>query len=425
MTSVNMNGTRLRATDGYTLIELLLAMALFASLSTGLVALLARSSDFLASGASQTETMDSIQTFAEAFGADVATMESRPDCETGRPDVRLYCDWAGCKLANDRTRPDLMIQRLFFVRAIPGEIGTPAGRRSGVDVKADKYLEQSVDDAKNIAEGKLKASGGLMEVFWTSMPESPDDMAVMQIWRGFRAPPGDAPGPGGSKSLLPKRAWRDPSATAADRGPCDAAEIRARARPVLSGVLFFGVEFWARRTTTWDPSMRASDGGPLYTWDSTRGIMTQGDQDSDSFYLSKRRGFQESPSLDDPTDDVFPRKIRATCVVEELGRNARVGYLEDDLAPDAKSISVADTKFFPASETSRRYLKIDAEWMEVGVPDGHTIPVLRRGARGTVAEKHAAGARVHHGRTFVQEYDVATFRDAIGDELGSRTGRGN
>jgi hypothetical protein len=152
--------------------------------------------------------------------------------------------------------------------------------------------------------------------------------------------------------------------------------------------------------------------------------MTQGEQDADSFYLSKRRGFQESPSLDDPTDDVFPRKIRATCVVEELGRNARVGYLEDMVPMDSKSLTVADTKFFPATETTRRFVKVDAEWMEVGLADGHTIPIVKRGARGTVAAQHAAGARVHHGRTFVQEYDVATFRDAIGDELGSRTGRG-
>jgi prepilin-type N-terminal cleavage/methylation domain-containing protein len=416
-----------RAPAGYTLIELLLAMALFASLSTGLIALLARSSDFLASGASQTETMDSIQTFAEAFGADVATLESRYASETGRPDVRMYSDWVGCKLAVDRTRPDLSIQRLFFVRSIPGEVGTSAGRRSGLDVKSDRYLEQSPEDAKNVAEGKLRATGGLMEVFWTAIPESTDDLAVMQIYRGFRAPPGEPEGPpvlGASRSLIPRKSFRDPAGTAAEKGPFDAADIRARARPVLSGVLYFGVDFWSRRTNTWDSSMRASDGGPFATWDSTRGIMSQG-EDPDSFYLSKRKGFQDTTSIDDPTDDVFPRKIRATCVVEELGRNARVGYLEDVLAADAKSMLVSDVKFFPASETTKRYLKIDGEWMEVGVPDGHTIPIVKRGVRGTTATKHDPGARVHHGRTFVQEYDVATFRDAIGDELGTRTGRGS
>src|SRR5207247_1051778 len=90
---VNM---RTKRSSGYSLIELLLAMALFSALSTGLIALLARSSEFLASGASQTETMDSIGTFAQAFGADVAAMASRPDSDTGLPAVRLYCDSADC-----------------------------------------------------------------------------------------------------------------------------------------------------------------------------------------------------------------------------------------------------------------------------------------------------------------------------------------
>jgi len=51
------------------------------------------------------------------------------------------------------------------------------------------------------------------------------------------------------------------------------------------------------------------------------------------------------------------------------------------------------------------------------------FPVIRRGARGTTAVAHKSGARIHHGRTFVQEYDVATFRDTYRDELGAKTGR--
>ncbi len=413
-------------TAGYTLIELLLAMALFASLATGLVALLARSSEFLASGSSQTETMDSVQTFAEAFGQDVAAMESRADCDTGMPDVRLYCDFAGSKLTRSSARPELTIQRLFFVRSIPGDVGSASGRASGLNTRADKFLDQIHDD-QNVADATLRASGGLMEVFWTALPADPDDLSVMQIWRGFRAPPGDAPGKSstsGSKSLIPKKSWRDPTGTPAEKGPADLVDVQSEAKPVLSGVLYFGVDFWARKTKTWDPSQRPSDGGPLMTWDSTRGIMPQGEQDVDSFFLSKKKAFNDTTSLEDPTDDVFPRKIRATCVVEELGRNARVGFLEDALSADAKSLTVADTKFFPATETAHRFVKIDAEWMEVGQPAGNTIPVVKRGVRGTVAAAHSAGARVHHGRTFVQEYDVATFRDTYRDELGARTGRG-
>jgi prepilin-type N-terminal cleavage/methylation domain-containing protein len=401
--------------NGYTLIELLLAMSLFAALSTGLIALLARSSEFLTSGASQTETMDSIQTFAEAFGADVSTMASRPDCDKGLPDVRLYCDWADSDLDNDR-RPDVKIQRLFFVRSIGNDVGSEAGRSSGLDpLKSKQYLDQIGDDRK-IGDRTLKASGGLMEVFWTALPVSKDDPAVMKIWRGYRAPPG------GDKSLLPKKSWRDPSG-ASDRGPIDAQDVRATAKPILDGVLYFGVDFWSRKTTTWDSKTRMKDGGPSATWDSTRAIMPQGD-DADAFHLSKKTGNQESSSLEDATDDTFPRKVRVTCVVEELGKNARVGFLDSDLTVEGKSLQVFDTRFFPTNESAQRFVKIDGEWMEVGSPVGGQMPVLRRGARGTTAVRHAAGAKIHHGRTFVQEYDVATFRDTYRDELGASTGRG-
>jgi hypothetical protein len=252
-----------------------------------------------------------------------------------------------------------------------------------------------------------------MEVCWLALPESTEDPAVMQIWRGYRSPIG------GAGTLMPVRPGRDSSATLAERGVANLVDVRARAKPVLSGVLYFGVEFWARRTTTWDSNVRARDGGPLLTWDSTRGILPSGD-DIWSFPYSKAGAANEASSLDDPTDDTYPRKIRVTCVVEELGRNARVGILDDDFPADSKAIPCSDTRFFPASDTAKRYVKIDAEWLEVGVPSGGTIPVVKRGVRGTIASAHRSGSKVHHGRSFVQEYGVATFRDAYRDELGSR-----
>jgi len=408
---------RLSRRAGYTLIELLLAMALFSALSTGLIALLARSSEFLATGASQTETMDSIQTFAEAFGSDVATLSSRADCDTGVPDVRLFCDFANSDTDGDK-KPDLTIQRLFFVRMIPNESSFETGRRSGMYVGAKDYVNGIGYDEKKAADGTLRASGGLMEVFWTALPDAGATPGVLQIWRGYRSPPG---GPG---SLLPMKGGRDPLATAAEKGIVDAVAVRAVARPILSGVLYFYVDFWGRHTTTWDAKMRNRDGGPFRTWDSTRGILPLGEDDIDGFYLSKKTNQQDTTSLLDSTDDTYPRKIRVTCVIEELGRNARVGYLNDDLPKESKTIPCADTRFFPATDTSRRYVKIENEWIEVGLPVNGAFPVLARAARGTQAAMHSAGAMIHHGRSFVQEYDVAAFRDTYRDELGAQTGRG-
>jgi prepilin-type N-terminal cleavage/methylation domain-containing protein len=407
---------------GFTLIELLLAMGLFTVLATGLVALLSRSSEFLATGASQTETMDSLQAFAEAFSADVSTLAGRYDSETGRPDVRLFCDYVPSDIDGD-AKADLPIQRLFFVRVIPGEAVHPLTRAAGTKLGAKDYIDQLEDEDKAQA-GTLKATGGLMEVFWTALPvprrvEDTDyDPAVMQLWRGYRAPPG------GPRSLLPVKWHRDPNATALERGPIDAKDIRAVATPVLSGVLHFGVEFWSRKTTTWDPQVRVREGGPLWTWDSTRGILPQG-EGTDGFFFSKgKAGTDERSSLDDPTDDTFPRRIRVTCVVEELGAGARVGFLSEDLSQDAKAIELEDTRFFPASDTAQRYVKIGTEWIEVeGVRDGG-LRVRRRGARGTLATAHRAGDKVHHGRTFIGEYDIAAFRDTYRDELPTITSRG-
>lgn len=403
-----------RSRRGYTLLELLMAMSLFSAISVGLIALLARTSEFLSSGASQTETMDSLQTFAEAFRADVSTLASRADSDTGRPDVRLLSDWAPSDLDGDK-KPDLDIQRLFFVRAIPADAASDAAWSAGLKPGAKEVLNQFGDE-KKVAEQSLRASGGLMEVFWTALPESKDDLAVMQIWRGYRAPPG------GAGSLLPVKGARDQLAKPAERGVASAAEVRAVAKPVLSGVLYFGVDFWSRRTTTWDDKVRAKDGGPIPTWDSTRGILPPSDG-LDGFVLAKAAGLNQPGSLDDPTDDTFPRKIRVTCVVEELGRNARVGYLDADLAADARSIVCSDLRFFPAQETADRYVKIGGEWIQVGPPSGGRIPVVRRGARGTIAASHRSGARIHHGRTYVQQFEVATFRDSYRDELASSTGR--
>jgi prepilin-type N-terminal cleavage/methylation domain-containing protein len=402
---------------GYTLIELLLAMALFSALSTGLIALLARSSEFLASGASQTETMDSIQTFAEAFRNDVSTLASRADCDTGLPDVRLFCDYANSDTDGDK-KPDQTIQRLFFVRMIPNEFALETGQRSGVTVGAKEYVNGLGNDEKHAADLTLRATGGMMEVFWTALPDPGANPGVLQIWRGFRAPPG------GPKSLFPMKGGRDVLATAAEKGIVDMVDVRAAARPILSGVLFFGVDFWGRRTTTWDPKVRNRDGGPFVTWDSTRGILPFGEDDIGGFFLSKKKTQNDTDSLYDTTDDTYPRKIRVTCVIEALGRNARVGYLNEDLTKDAKSIPCSDTRFFPATDTARRYVKIENEWLEVGLPANGAFPVLQRGARNTVPVLHSAGSMIHHGKSFVQEYDIAAFRDTYRDELGAQTGRG-
>jgi len=397
---------------GYTLVELLLAMGLFSLLGVGMVALLSRASDLLTVGASSAETLDSLQTFSEAFGDDVATLYTMPDSETGRPDVRLYSDVVTCKLS-DQKDERARIRRLFFVRLIPREGTAPMTRRAGASLEAKGVLDQQNDGAE-VADGMLRATGGLMEVVWAAVPEDPQDLATMRLYRGYRSPIG------GAGSLLPTRVSTDPGATVDERGPRDAAEIKDVAKPILSGVLHFDVAFWSRKTTTWEHDTPARSGGALHTWDSSRGILgaLPTRQKYDGFYFAK-----DAESLADPTDDTFPRRVRVTLVVEQVGAKSEVGFLSADLDDSAKVVELESTAFVPATGTSTRYVKIGSEWIEFGGVDGTALIGCRRGQRGTEALPHTAGSTVHHGRTVVREYGISTFRDTYADELGSSVGR--
>lgn len=404
-------------TGGFSLIELLVAMSIFSVMGIAIVTLLARASEFSRSGTSTTDTLDSLQTFTETFTKDVAGIYSRPESDDRAPDVRLWSDVVKSDLNGDG-KPDSPIRRLVFVRMVPDEATSALTRNAGTVVGAKEYIDQTNDLAEAEAK-KLRPTRGLMEVFWTAVPESAEDPAVMTVYRGVRSPIGRKdPFP-----LFPAKPASDPSARGAvERGPVDLPEIRQAARPVLSGVLFFGLDFWARRTETWDTS-EAPPKGPLQTWDSTRGIMRK-DKGLDGFWFAKASGAQEKSSLDDPDDDTFPRKIRVTLVVEETGQAARVGRLQEELPADATFIEVSDTAFLPATDTTRRFVKVGAEWIEfTGIESGRRITGCKRGARGTTPTTHPMGTKVHHGRTIVREIPVATFRDAYRDELPAITGR--
>ncbi len=405
--------TARRGDAGFSLTELLMAMGLFSVLGVGLVSLLSRSADFLAAGQSGAQTLDALQTFSEAFAADVETIYTVPDTQVGRPDVRMYSDHVETDIDGD-AKSDARIQRLFFTRLIPREATSPMTRTAGTSIEAEASLDQS-DDFKESDEGQLRATGGLMEVLWTAVPDSTDDLAVMTLYRGFSSPIG------GEYSLFPTGASNDPSVTVLEQGPRSRKRVRAAARPVLTGVLYFGVQFWSRTTTSWDHKIPPRSGGPLDTWDSTRGIMSSSDRGDryGGFFLAQ--GFE---SIEDPTDDTYPRRMRVTLVVEQVGNPSAAGFLGQDMTAEVNVIELEDARFIPAPSTQQRFVKIGAEWVGFDSVSGNSLLGCTRGARGTVAVAHSSGSRVHHGRSVVREYSIATFRDTYADQLKSVTGRG-
>lgn len=406
-----------RGTAGFSLIEVMVAMGIFSLVGIGIVTLLSRASEFSRSGTSTTEMLDSLQTFTEAFGKDAVTIFSRSDAEDGAPAVRFWTDVVKCDVDGDQ-KPDANVRRLMFVRMIPNETASAVTRAAGTKLDAKEVLDQS-KDVEEATAGKLRATGGLMEVLWTAAPTSKDDLALMTLYRGVRSPIG------GTGTFFPVKLASDPTVkNPADRGPVNTPEFERLARPVLSGVLYFGVDCWSRHTETWDSTMPAPR-GPILAWDSTRGILPKGDgRDGNSFVFRTDNGSLGRPTLQDPTDDTWPRRLRVTLVVEETGQAARVGTLQEPLAQDARTIELSDTRFIPAADTTERFVKIGAEWIRFEGIERNQLTGCKRGVRGTEAATHDVGARVHYGRTVTREYDVAAYRDVYtGNDLTTRTGR--
>jgi len=202
--------------------------------------------------------------------------------------------------------------------------------------------------------------------------------------------------------------------------------------PVLitDDLLYLGVKFWTPETTNW--SCAPSDAacvGPSDLWDSTRG----------SNALSLFQYYVGQGSLDDPSDDVFPPRIRTTVVLEPRNYTAILAKLQEDLSADATGIVRLDTTLgFPKDATqlpylgpganqtayveqqdSVQYVKIGSEWIHYDRVDGNTIIISQggRGARGTANQTgsagsiHPAGSLVHVGKTFTFTYRLPTHRE--------------
>lgn len=105
---------------------------------------------------------------------------------------------------------------------------------------------------------------------------------------------------------------------------------------------------------------------------------------------------------------VLPRRVRLELELErpsDLKRRTRLAQFVD---VHEGSLPVLDRERLPAGPDG--HILVDAEWMEVHSVLGNTVQV-RRGARGTEARPHEAGALVHFGTTLEREVPIALHRE--------------
>ena len=363
--------SRWRSSRGFTLLELLAAAALFSVLGVLLFQMVRSAMDVWATGERNRELADRANSAFELLATDLR------DAWAGTPGTALpgalLCTWRPEDDDKDG-EPERRIPLLRFTRLCHEQAGLEWLARAG-DVAGG---QESVAGLQPQDPTTLRPTGGLAESLYTLAARAGAPLPA--LLRVVHTPAG------GERSLLDPELEQQKERLLSD------------AAPAADDVLYFGVEFWGPGTTAWGP-----DGRCYTAWDSTRGIIPPADEGFP---------FGVGPaSRADSSDDIWPRLVRLTLVLDRAGGATGSGTLSEAAGAEAKAITVADASFLRDEEAPDHVL-IDDEWLAVSSIDGRTLQV-QRGARGTVAAVHGERARVRTGRTFRRVLALSAGRELL------------
>jgi type II secretory pathway pseudopilin PulG len=173
--------------------------------------------------------------------------------------------------------------------------------------------------------------------------------------------------------------------------------------PLDNGVLHLSFAFWAPFTNTWDrshPVSRTPRGkrepvGPSLLWDSTR-------VELHPFFLRKPKELISA-------DFVYPEMVMVTLILESSIPELRGAKLLDGTGETEGVLRVTSTRGMPPAPGS---VRIDSEWIEYEEKGLTELRALRRGARSTSPAAHPRDAAVRFGETFEAVFRIPVFREA-------------
>lgn len=401
----------MRNRRGFTLLELLIAMSVFAMLGTAAIVLMRQAANIFAAGARDNELADRQDALLPEIREDLARLvvgdvmdppvQPTHDATAGgialpQPPpvfVRLRSGTLLLREAADTVLKSQPCTYLAFVISTGAEGQDPRLRAAGdaplAGSTARPFVKTEVDKA---APGTVYlATGGLMEVCWIAVPLDPLHPGVLSLFRAYRTPVG------GTDSLL------DPN------NYDSITKIKARFDLRHEGVIHFAVT-WRRATASnWDETSAQGSGddtpyvGPV--WDSTRALD------------SKWALYRGAPSLADPSDDLFPQYVRLDATVAAPGP---LGYGRGDtrlqvaVGTDEVRLPLAALDALVTRGGPERYLKIDGEWMKY---DPARIDIdlrevtVERGKRGTPKSGHEADSEVFVGQPSSEVIRLPVFLD--------------
>jgi len=393
-----------RARAGFTILELLVAMAMFAILGIAVVSLLGQGLDMFTAGTADTTMQDRVQAVLPMLREDFAAIQPVESPEVPPPPLPEGAEApttpvgvAPAAVEGPRIRlesgtfpmKNLGIERATevfwagFVRTNAREGEDPLLRSAGAASAGAELRAYEPATVESGVRGNLLATGGLEEVVYIAIPENPDIPGMLTLYRCFRAPAG------GPKSLL---AMTGGVPTNLD----SVQKVQAAGRPVLDGIVHFGVTWRNVFATSWTDGAgtgRVQDGsayvGPY--WDSTRAYDPR-------FALHKGKD-----SIADVKDDVFPAmaRIDLTLAIDgPYGFTRGEALLAQPVSAEDRRIVLDNIEPLFRPGPIERYMKVDAEWMSVSIEGGDYAEkrvAVVRGRRLTKAVEHKADEFVWFG----------------------------
>lgn len=357
------------APAGFSLLELLVATALFAVLGALLFQVMGGAGEVWARGQRLRELEEQAAAVLEVLADDLRHLWP------GGGEGRLLCTHRPLDGDGDGV-PEQRATLLRFTRVAHEERVSPALRRAGETPLAQEHATLLGGDPAT-----LLPTGGLAESLYTTATLPGE--ALPSLVRRVRMPVG------GAGSLL------DPAlAERPDRLLAEAVALAGR-------VLSFELRFWGPGTTDWDAG---GDGvAASRAWDSTRGILPRDDAG-----FAHGRG---AASLLQPSDDVFPALVKVALVLDTSGDDRLgVARLAEEVGSESSTLRLTAARFRGGEQGEGGHLWIDGEWVAVERRDGRELTV-RRGQRGSLPMPHAAGAVLRAGRLYERVLAIPAARE--------------
>jgi hypothetical protein len=408
-----VSGSRASSERAYTLLELLLAMAIFTFLGAMVVYLMRNAMNILDEGRRQQGLEDRKITVLPEIVRDLTNIAipysldapPSPPSEAeairgvqARPappvDVRVRSGFVVLRDVPEGPLKDAPCPYVAFVTTIGRSGSDRALRAAGNEIVPDAkpYVPEQAEKGGGDA---LLPTGGLLEVCYVAVALDPAAPSILTLFRGFRSPVG------GPDSLL------EPENLDTLDEIQKACRVRAR------GLLHFGVLFRRVFATSWVETVGPVGETDPYVgrvWDSTRA------RDP------KSPLYKGPQSLGDPSDDVTPRWARVEITLmppSSAGMWLGETELAEALDLDGREPQFADLAALAGSGAPERHLKIGREWMAYRTDRldfaAKTVRV-ERAVRGTVKARHEGGSQVYVGIADVRDVRIPVFLDRFARE---------